>query len=199
MTGPEPVSRDPMSHAALRQMAGLALIGTTAFVALMAVLSWASSLTGNRVETYGAIDAERNAISIAIRQEPPQLDTTRMQDVVSAMIAGHTLEGLTRYGKAGVDPGVAERWEIRPEGATFWLRADSRWSDGQPVTAQDFVFAWQTTVDPVNASPYAFVMYVIKNGEAINTGKMPRDALGARAIDDRTLEVEFENPVPYFE
>ena len=75
MTGPEPVSRDPMSRAACGKWQGSALIGTTAFVALMAVLSWASSLTGNRVETFGAIDVERNAISIVIRQEPPQLDT----------------------------------------------------------------------------------------------------------------------------
>jgi oligopeptide transport system substrate-binding protein len=188
-----------MSRAAVRQMAGLGLIGATAFVALMAVLSWASSLTGSRAETFGAVDIDANAISIVIRQEPPQLDSTRMQDVVSAMIAGHTIEGLTRYGTTGVEPGVAERWDIRADGATFWLRGDARWSDGVPVTAHDFVFAWATTVDPENASPYAFVMYVLKNAEAINTGKLPRDALGVRAIDDRTLEIEFENPVPYFE
>ena len=200
MTGTEPVGRDPMSRAALRQMAGLGLIGTTAFVALMAALSWASSFTGNRPETFGAIDVEAGAISIVIRQEPPQLDSTRMQDTVSAMVIGHIVEGLTRDGPTGgVVPGVAERWEVRPEGATFWLREDARWSDGKPVTAHDFVFAWQTTVDPANASPYAFIMYLLKNAEAINTGKLPRDALGVRAIDDRTLEIEFENPVPYFE
>jgi oligopeptide transport system substrate-binding protein len=200
MTSPETANRDPMSRAALRQMAGLALIGALGFVALMTALSWASSLTGNRPETFGAIDVDAGAISIVIRQEPPQLDSTRMQDTVSAMVIGHIVEGLTRDGPTGgVVPGVAERWDVRPEGATFWLREDARWSDGNPVTAHDFVFAWQTTVDPANASPYAFIMYVLKNAESINTGKLPRDALGVRATDDRTLEIEFENPVPYFE
>ena len=56
-------------------------------------------------------------------------------------------------------PGVAERWEIGTSGATFWLREDARWSDGKPVTAHDFVFAWRTAVDPATASQYAFIMY----------------------------------------
>ena len=65
--------------------------------------------------------------------------------------------------------------------------------------AHDFVFAWRTTVDPETASQYAFIMYVIKNAEAINNGTLPPDVLGARAIDARTLEVEFENPAPHFD
>ena len=200
MTAQQEMNRDPMSRAAARQLWWLGLLGTAAFVALMGVLSWASSLTGSGSETFGAVDVEAGAISIAIRFEPPQLDHTRMNDVVSGMIAGHVLEGLTRYDAGGrAVPGVAERWDVRPDGATFWLREEARWSDDKPVTAHDFVFSWQTTVDSATASQYAFIFYVIKNAEAINAGTLPRDSLGVRAIDDRTLEVEFENPVPYFD
>ena len=129
------VIRDTLSRAGLRQMAGLGLIGALSFVGLLAALSWASSLTSGSVETFGAVDIEAKAISTVIRNEPPQLDSTRMQDVVSGIIVGHVMEGLARYdATGGVLPGVAERWEIRPDGATFWLRPDSCWSDGQPVT-----------------------------------------------------------------
>ena len=110
------------------------------------------------------------------------------------------MEGLIRYdAKNQLVPGVAERWEIRPEGATFWLREDAQWSDGKPVTAHDFVFAWQSVVDPATASQYAFIMYAIKNAEAINTGKMTRDKLGVQAVSDRQLEVQFEKPVAFFD
>jgi oligopeptide transport system substrate-binding protein len=105
-----------------------------------------------------------------------------------------------RYDLSGnVAPGVAERWEVRSDGATFWLREDALWSDGAPVTAHDFVYAWQTVADPPNASQYAYLLYVIKNGEAINTGRLDRSELGVRALGERVLEVEFENPVAYFD
>jgi len=63
--------------------------------------------------------------------------------------------------------GVAERWELREDGATFWLRKDARWSDGRPVTAADFVFAWRQAVRPQTASQYAFILFPIANAEAI--------------------------------
>ena len=69
-------------------------------------------------------------------------------------------------------PGVAERWEVRNDGATFWLRDDAYWSDGQPVTAHDFVFAWRHAVDPETASQYAFILYPVLNAEAINNGEL---------------------------
>jgi oligopeptide transport system substrate-binding protein len=192
--------RDPMSRAAVRQLLWLGALGTAAFVTLMVALAWASSLTSSGRATFGAVDFERNAISISIAQEPPQMDSTRMTDSVSGMLAAHMFEGLLRYDAHGnLAPGVAERWDVRTDGATFWLRQNALWSDGKPVTAHDFVFSWRRVVDPANASQYAFIFYVIKNGEAINSGKMPPTELGVRAADDRTIEVAFENPVAYFE
>jgi oligopeptide transport system substrate-binding protein len=109
------------------------------------------------------------------------------------------MEGLTRYGPSGeIVPGVAERWELRDDGATFWLRKDARWADGRPVTAHDFVFAWRTVVDPKNASEYAFILYPVKNAEAVNKRKLPPERLAVSAPDDHTLEVTFERPCGYF-
>jgi oligopeptide transport system substrate-binding protein len=109
------------------------------------------------------------------------------------------MEGLTRYGTKGeILPGVAEKWELKPTGATFHLRKNAKWSDGKPVTANDFVFAWRKVVDPAVASEYAFIMYAVKNAEAINTKKMPLDQLGVSAPDPYTLKVEFERPCGYF-
>lgn len=198
---PPPMSgRDAMSRVAVRQVLWLGAAGTGAFIALMVALAWASSLTGSGLGASRAIDLETKTITRYLAQEPPQLDSTRATDTVSGLIIGHVVEGLLRYdANGGIAPAVAERWDVGPERATFWLREDARWSDGQPVTAHDFVFAWRKVVDPANASEYAFIMYHVKNGEAINSGRMPVDALGARAISDRVLEVEFEQPVAFFD
>ena len=167
----------------------------------MLLLSFAASSTGGGASTAGLdIDFENRAIVTSIRNEPPQLDSRRGTDTYSGMILGHAMEGLLRYDVNNeLAPGVAERWEIRPDGATFWLRDNALWSDGKPVTANDFVFAWRTALDPALASRYAFIFYVIKNGEAINRGDLPIEALGVHATSDRVLDVEFENPVPYFD
>jgi oligopeptide transport system substrate-binding protein len=199
MAQPQDVNRDPMSRAAARQLLWLGVLGLAAFAALMGVLSWASSFTSAGT-ALDAIDFETGTITTSIRAEPPQMDTTRMTDTYSGMIAGHVMEGLLRYDtQNNLAPGVAERWDVRTDGATFWLREDALWSDGKPVTAHDFVFAWRTVVDPATASQYAFIFYAIKNGEAINRGELPRETLGVRADGDRVLEVEFENPVAYFD
>jgi oligopeptide transport system substrate-binding protein len=196
----EKTYQDPMSRVAVRQMLWLGLCGTAAFVALMAAMSWASSLTGGGAAATSAIDFENRTITTSLRDEPPNLDSTRLTDTYGRMVLGHVMEGLLRYDAHDrLVPGVAERWDIRPDRATFWLREDSLWSDGKPVTAHDFVFAWQTAVDPANASQYAFILYSVKNGEAINRGELDRSELGVRAAADKVLEVEFENPIAYFD
>ena len=192
--------RDPMSRVAVRQLLWLGAVGTAGFIALMAALAWASSVTGGAALVGRAIDLDTKTITSVLTQEPPQLDSTRATDQVSIFVLGHVMEGLLRYDASNrLVPGVAERWDVRPDGATFWLRDDARWSDGRPVTAHDFVFAWRNAVDPANASEYAFILYSVKNAEAINAGKMPLEALGVRAVSDRILEVEFERPVAFFD
>ena len=191
---------DSLSRAAIKQIVWLTVVAVVSFVGLMAALSWASNTTGGASETFGAVDYKKGAITLILADEPPQLDTTRSTDQISFFILGHVTEGLLRYDdKNRLVPGVAERWDIRADGATFWLRNNARWSDGKPVTAHDFVFAWQTVVDPATASQYAFITYSVKNAEAINTGKMNRDKLGVRAVNDYQLEVQFQAPVAFFD
>ena len=147
-----------------------------------------------------AADKANQIIRIALEQEPPQLNSFLTEDSVSMMVLGHVMEGLLCYDRRGrLAPGVAERWDMDASGATFYLRKDAQWSDGKPVTAKDFVFAWRMAVDPKVASEYAFIMYPVKNAEAINTGKI-KDVtqLGVKAIDDYTLKVDFEYPCGYF-
>lgn len=147
-----------------------------------------------------AVDPASQTITVLLEQEPPQLDTTKATDQISTRILKHIMEGLlTLDARGNIVPGVAERWDIRRDGATFHLRADARWSDGQPVTAHDFVFSWRTVVDPATASEYAFLMHPVRNAERITNGELPVDRLGVHAFDDRTLEVTFEQPIAYFE
>ena len=189
------VVRPPIDGSALVQ---LGIIGLISFIVLALLLAGLARLTDS--ETTGAVDVANKTITLALTQEPPQLDSTRSTDQTSGRVLGHVIEGLLRYDELNrLAPGVAERWEVREDGATFWLRRDSVWNNGTPVTAHDFVFAWRKVVDPKNASEYAFILYAVKNAEAINTGEARLSALGVEAIDDYTLEVSFERPVPYFE
>ncbi len=191
---------DSFTRTAGRQLALLALFGILAFIALAMLLGWLSKLTSGGSALSEAVDPLTGTITLSLASEPPQLDSTRATDQVSGFVLGHVMESLLRRGPGTkLLPGVAERWEINEKGATFWLRADARWSDGKPVTAHDFVFAWRKIVEPANASEYAFFVYPIKNGEAINRGELPIESLGVRAVDDRTLAVDFERPTPYFE
>jgi len=168
---------------------------------VLAMLLWfVISVTNVAIASNQATDVKNQVIRIALDQEPPQLNSFLTEDSVSMMILGHVMEGLLRYDKRGrLAPGVAKRWDINAKGATFYLRKNARWSDGKPVTAKDFVFAWRKAVDPKMASEYAFIMYPVKNAEAINIGKIKDlTKLGVKAIDDYTLKVDFEAPCGYF-
>ena len=197
MTG-NPSNDDGFNRSAGRQLLLIAVGSVIGIVLLMLGLSWASGLAGGPRVSKG-IDAATGTVTLALADEPPQLDSTRSTDTISSMVLGHVTEGLIRNGEGGeLAPGVAERWEITDAGATFWLRADARWSDGKPVTAHDFVFAWRKAVDPKTASEYATILFAIKNAEAINKGRAPISSLGVQALGDNVLRVELVRPVPYF-
>jgi oligopeptide transport system substrate-binding protein len=138
-------------------------------------------------------------ITISLTQEPPQLNGMKATDQVSIFMLSHVMEGLVRYDRRGnIVPGVAEKWEMDETSATFWLRRDAKWSDGTTVTAHDFVFAWQNALKPSTASEYAFILYPMKNAEAINRGEMDPSQLAVVAEDDYTLRVQLERPTGYF-
>lgn len=192
-------SDDSFTRSAGKQLALYALYAVVGLILLVYILSVAAGRTGSN-SAGQAIDVENNSVTITLGEEPPQLDPGRSTDASSFVVLAHVFEGLIAYDEeARLTPGVAERWEIREDGATFWLREDAMWSDGVPVTAYDFEFAWRRVVDPATASEYSFIFYSIKNAEAINTGELPKEMLGVRAVNDRQLEVEFEQPTPYFD
>jgi len=147
----------------------------------------------------GGVDLVAQRIRIALKTEPPTLNSLQATDNISGLLLNHLQEGLLQYDAHNqLTAGVAERWELRADGATFWLRKNSYWSDGRPVTARDFLFAWRQVVLPTTASRYAFLMFPVKNAERINKGEVPIDQLGVSATGDYRIDVQFEHPCPYF-
>ncbi|MCM3476923.1 peptide ABC transporter substrate-binding protein [Caldibacillus thermoamylovorans] len=134
----------------------------------------------------------------------PTMDSSMATDTFAFQFLGESMEGLYRLGKDGkIEDGIATDHQVSDDGLTwtFKLREDAKWSNGDPVTAHDFVYAWQRAVDPKTGSEYGPYMMggVIKNATAVNKGEVPVEELGVRAEDDYTLVVELENPTPYFE
>lgn len=133
--------------------------------------------------------------------EPQTLDQAQTSINIEAFILKDLYEGLTIYDASGkVVPGTAESWTVSDDGTvyTFKLRADAKWSDGTPVTAEDFAFSFKRVEDPATAAKYANILYPIKNAEKINKGEAKIDELGVKVVDDKTLEITLERPTPFF-
>lgn len=133
----------------------------------------------------------------------PSLDPSIATDQASFEVLGNTIEGLFALtGNNEVKNGVAESYTVSEDGLTytFKLRKDSVWSNGDPVTAHDFVYSWKRLANPETGAQYAFMIETagLKNGSAVIKGEKPVDELGVRAEDDYTLVAELEIPVPYF-
>jgi oligopeptide transport system substrate-binding protein len=183
-----------------RQLAQFFLLAFAGVALLMLALHYAGSALSGTTSDVSAVDEDANSISIIIREEPPQLNSSRATDAISGMVLGHVMEGLVRMGLDDrLEGAVAERWEVTPTQATFWLRENAKWSDGRPVTAADFIFAWQTALKPETGSQYAFLLFAIQNAEAINQGTLPASALGVSAPNPYRLVIDLARPVPFFD
>lgn len=134
--------------------------------------------------------------------EVASLDPHKIEGVPESNVSRDLLEGLVIGDPNGKTiPGVAQRWENKDFRVwTFHLRPEARWSNGDPVTAQDFVYSWQRLADPKTASPYAsYLQYGhVANIDDIIAGKKSPDTLGVKALDDHTFEVTLTEAVPYF-
>lgn len=142
--------------------------------------------------------AEQN-LRRAIDQMPRSLDPTLITDIPAQRITDDLFEGLTTLAIDGsIAPGVASSWDVTPDGLiwTFHLR-ETRWSNGDPLTAGDFVYSWRRTVDPKTGAEYAQSLAPIRNALAIAEGRLPPDQLAVTAMDARTLRVELNAPTPY--
>ncbi|PEB53834.1 peptide ABC transporter substrate-binding protein [Bacillus pseudomycoides] len=146
-------------------------------------------------------EGQKQALNVTISEEIPSLDTAKAMDGTSSHVMQNIFEGL--YVLDNQDnpiPGVAKSFERSEDGKkyTFHLRKDAKWSNGESVTAHDFTFSWKRTLAPETASQYAYMLFYIKNAKEINKGAVASDQLGVKALDDYTLEVQLEQPVPYF-
>ncbi|EMR8087959.1 oligopeptide ABC transporter substrate-binding protein OppA [Citrobacter freundii] len=146
--------------------------------------------------------AEKQTLVRNNGSEVQSLDPHKIEGVPESNINRDLFEGLLISDVDGKpSPGVAEKWENKDFKVwTFHLRKDAKWSNGTPVTAQDFVYSWQRLANPNTASPYAsYLQYGhIVNIDDIIAGKKPITDLGVKALDDHTFEVTLSEPVPYF-
>ncbi|MGD9388285.1 MAG: peptide ABC transporter substrate-binding protein, partial [Gammaproteobacteria bacterium] len=133
--------------------------------------------------------------------EPQSLDPHKSEGVPESNLQRDLYEGLTiDDADLGIQPGAAQSWRISEDGKvyTFRMRENGRWSNGDPVTAHDFVYGLRRSVDPATLSNYSIMLRPILNAEEVIAGELPPEALGVRAIDDLTLEIRLEAPTPYF-
>ncbi len=151
---------------------------------------------------FAVVRSDRAEFSFVNGPELETLDPPIITGSVEARVVGSLLEGLTAYnpGDLSAEPGVAKRWEVSDNGLvyTFFLR-ESLWSNGQKVTAHDFVYSWKRALLPETAADYAYQLYYIKNAKPFNEGTFDDfDLVGVEAIDKYTLKVTLELPTPFF-
>jgi oligopeptide transport system substrate-binding protein len=159
----------------------------------------AAALAGCANARVVGFDKVAKTLDIANQGEPLSLDPHKASGQWENNILGNMFLGLTtENAEAQPIPGMAERWETSADGRrwTFYLRR-AVWSDGERCNAHDFEFAFKRILDPESLAEYAAILYPIKHAQAVNSGEMDPSAVGVRAVDDLTLEIELEHPAPY--
>jgi oligopeptide transport system substrate-binding protein len=161
-----------------------------------------ASSCGKR-ETAVSVGNQKQILHWGNLGEPTDLDPQIISSVSDFNLVMTLFEGLTSYDPKDLHavPGVAERWESTPDAATwtFHLRADAKWSNGDPVTAHDFIFAFERILTPTLGAEYANMLFLMKNAQAFYERKLKDfSEVGAKAPDDRTLVIALNGPVPYF-
>ncbi|MGF1484693.1 MAG: peptide ABC transporter substrate-binding protein [Opitutales bacterium] len=153
-------------------------------------------------DSRGADYPNEQVLIVNLGGEPKALDPHVTTGIIESKVHYALYEGLVNPGpNLEPEPGVAERWEDSPDGLTwtFHLREDAKWSDGKPVTAQDFVFAFRRILTPTLASEYASMLDVIEGAFEYRNGDLKDfDQVGVKALDPRTLVVTLANPAPHF-
>ncbi|RJL50340.1 oligopeptide ABC transporter substrate-binding protein OppA [Pectobacterium carotovorum] len=183
-----------MTHITTKKRVAAAIIA--ALSSTMTVSAFAATVPA------GVQLAEKQELVRNNGAEVSSLDPHKIEGVPESNVSRDLLEGLVISDVNGkTSPGVAESWDNKDFKVwTFHLRKDAKWSNGEPVTAQDFVYSWQRLADPKTASPYAsYLQYGhLLNIDDIIAGKKSPDTLGVKAIDDHTFEVTLSEAVPYF-
>lgn len=152
--------------------------------------------------TLAKPDHEANTLRLNLGSEPPSLDWHVSVDSTSFDVVSNLMVGLTQYREdLSCAPSCAHSWDVTDQGRryVFHLRKDARWTDGKPVIAPDFEYAWKRLLDPKTGGQYAYFLYDIEGAADFNTGKQKdASAVGVKALDDWTLEVRLKKPAAYF-
>ncbi|MTD41888.1 peptide ABC transporter substrate-binding protein [Erwinia sp. CPCC 100877] len=158
---------------------------------------------GSNTAGNGSNDSDQKVFRYVERQEMPSADPSLATDEVSFVALNNVYEGIYRLDKDNKPQpaGAAEKAEVSDDGLTYKikLREDAKWTDDKPVTAADYVYGWQRTVDPATGSEYAYMFNSVKNAEKISKGEMKKEELGIKAINDYELEITLEKATPYFD
>ncbi|MDA8353714.1 MAG: peptide ABC transporter substrate-binding protein [Firmicutes bacterium] len=182
-------------------MARKRLVTLTALVTVVSLLMTAcGGLTNPGGAAGGPTADEKQVLNMTFRAEPPTLDSADSTDVTSFNVLNNVMEGLYRLDQDNrPQPAIASSVDISEDKTTytFHLR-DAKWSDGKPVTAHDFEYAWKRALKPETKGEYAHILFPIKNAEAYNKGEASAEEVGVEAVDDKTLKVELNGPIPYF-
>ncbi|WP_297278583.1 peptide ABC transporter substrate-binding protein [uncultured Brachyspira sp.] len=144
---------------------------------------------------------EAEGIVVSLGGEVATIDPHLNNANIGTVYIRHFFEGLMKKDKEGkIVGGMAENYKMSEDGLTytFYLRTNAKWSDGIPVTAEDFVYSYRRFVDPRTAAPYATLMAPVKNALKVTAGDVPIEELGIKKIDDYTVEITLENPTAYF-
>jgi oligopeptide transport system substrate-binding protein len=154
-------------------------------------------------ETPVEIGNREQILHIGNGSEPRDLDPQTTTGNPESMIQDALFEGLTAWSYEHNDPvpGAAERWDISEDGKvyTFYIRPDAKWSNGDPLTAADFVFSYNRILSPNLSAAYAYMFSCVENAEAFNKGEITDfSKVGVKALDERTLQITLKAPTPYF-
>lgn len=152
--------------------------------------------------TDGGGEAAEQVLNLNITSEPPSLNPGTSTDTTSSAVLDQVFEGLMRVNLDGEpEEAMAESYEVSEDGKTytFKIREDAKWTNGDPVTAEDFEYAWKWVLNPENAdTDYAYQLYVIKGAQDAKENGASLDDVGIKVVDEKTLEVELEQPTEYF-
>jgi oligopeptide transport system substrate-binding protein len=188
---------------------GLAMAGCVVPAPATPAQPPAEATTPPRPSTPAAQEAapQELVLRMSLGAEPASIDPNLAQDTYAINTLEGMFLGLTNLNNETgvVEPELATGWDISTDGLvwTFTMRDDAKWTDGQPVTANDIEYSVKRAVAPETASPYAYVLYIIKNAQTINQTAVPTDtydieSLGVKALDDYTVQFTLEAPASYF-
>jgi len=180
------------------------LLAAAAVVAVALVAAGCGGGSESKPAADGGKKAASQVLKMAWGAEPPSLDPGLATDTTSSNVLLNIMDPLVRLGDdLQPVPALAESWDVDGKTVTFHLRADGRWTNGDPVTAHDFEYSWKRTLDPKLAADYAYQLYGIVGAEEYNNAKPAqaaalRDKVGVKALDDRTLQVTLTSAQPWF-